>query len=171
MKLIRHFGRFLANHLTPAVSWNEREYFLLSLIALVAFAAGCGGGEKTTSSRSASPQPTNTARPTSGPSASIDPRSGPAGTQVTVNGSGWAPRAAITVTAASSATSARPYASVTASDDGSFSARFRLEKGPDGSDLKVGRFDIVARAGGAEVTLPFQVEVARPVRNPGDGGG
>jgi hypothetical protein len=100
----------------------------------------------------------------------VDPRSGPPGTQVTVSGSGWAPRSPITVAAASSS-SPQPYASVTTTDDGSFTARFRLEKTPDGSDLKIGRFDLVARAAGTEVTLPFQIEVARPVRNPGDGGG
>jgi hypothetical protein len=74
------------------------------------------------------------------------------------------------VTAAENPTNAAPFAQLTTGADGSFVARFRLERAPDGAALKVGRFDLIARSTNGQVTVPFQVEVARPVRNPGDGG-
>jgi hypothetical protein len=49
-------------------------------------------------------------------------------------------------------------------------ARFRLEKQPDGSDLRVGPFDLIARSGTTEVPFSFQVETRRPLDGAGPGG-
>ena len=113
-----------------------------------------------------------TAVPTrgSGPQATIDPRSAPAGTEVAILGTGWPALSPVLITSAENPTNAAPYAQLTADKDGSFVARFRLEKAPDGTTLKVGRFNLIARGASISVTIPFQVETARPVRNPGDGG-
>jgi hypothetical protein len=61
-------------------------------------------------------------------------------------------------------------AQVTTSDDGSFTARFRLDRAPDGGQLKVGPFGLLARSTGAQASAAFQVESPRPVRGGGDGG-
>jgi hypothetical protein len=74
------------------------------------------------------------------------------------------------ITAAQNPTNAAPYAQLTTSADGTFEARFRLERAPDGTALKVGRFDLVARSTNGQVLIPFQVESPRPIRDPGDGG-
>jgi len=87
-----------------------------------------------------------------------------------VSGSGWPASAPLMVTAAVNPTNAAPYAQLTTGADGTFVARFRLERSLDGAELKVGRFDLVARSTNGQVVVPFQVETPRPVRNPGDGG-
>jgi hypothetical protein len=142
----------------------------LPLALLVASA--CGGGNS--SSKPAASAPSTAAedvKPTpTGPRASIEPRSGPAGSPVIVTGSGWPPGAPLMVTAKENPTNAAPYAQLTTAADGSFVARFRLEKAPDGTSLKVGRFDLIARSTNTQVVVPFQVESPRPVRNAGDGG-
>lgn len=140
------------------------------LCIAVFVATGCSSGGESRTVRP-TPRPT-TAVPTrgSGPQASIDPRSAPPGTEVAILGTGWPALSPILITAAENPTNAPPYAQLTTDKDGSFVARFRLEKAPDGTALKVGRFNLIARGSTAAITIPFQVETPRPVRNPGDGG-
>jgi hypothetical protein len=133
--------------------------------ALCALIVACGSAS---SSPPAQVQPT--ARPQTarnGPTAHLDPESGPPGTEVTISGSGWTANAEVIVIGP---TRGDPYATTRASTDGSFTAKFRLEKQPDGTDLHTGRFQLIARSGATEVQLPFLVETSRPVRRPGDGG-
>jgi hypothetical protein len=68
------------------------------------------------------------------------------------------------------ATGGTPYASIPAAEDGSFTARFRLEKQPDGSDLRVGPFNLIAHSGASDVPFSFQVETRRPLDGAGPGG-
>ena len=140
------------------------------LSAALSIATACSSGGNSQAVRP-TPRPA-TAGPTAGPGpqASIDPKSAPPGTEVAILGTGWPALSPVSITAAENPTNAAPYAQLTTDKDGSFVARFRLEKALDGTALKVGRFNLVARGSSASVTIPFQVETARPVRNPGDGG-
>jgi hypothetical protein len=140
----------------------------LALLLLVACSSGSDG-----SSGQVTQAPRDNAAPTrvGGPNASIEPRSGPPGTQVTVNGTGWPPGVTVDLTDSSSPTvSSAPFASATTDSTGSFTAGFRLERAADGSELRVGRFDVVARSASTSVSVPFQVETRRPVTGPGPGG-
>jgi hypothetical protein len=144
--------------------------FLLGLVLLLLVACSSGSGG---TSGQATQSPPDSAAPTrtSGPSASIEPRSGPPGTQVTVNGTGWPPGVTVDfIDSSRSGVSGAPFASVTTDSTGSFTAGFRLERAADGSELRVGRFDVVARSSSTSVTVPFQVETRRPVTGPGPGG-
>jgi hypothetical protein len=134
-------------------------------VVIVLVAAACGGGSAPQVTATRAPTPV---RPTNGPSAALEPNSGPPGTRITVTGSGWTPRTQVTLTSAT--LSGAPYATATTGDDGSFVLSFTLEKAPDGSELRVGRFDLVAASASSRVQLPFQVEVRRPVRGPDSGG-
>jgi hypothetical protein len=144
------------------------------VVTLIAIA--CGGSTENERNKTLDELPRRdapaAATPT-GPSATIEPRNGPPGTQVLVRGSGWGPGETITVTGATTpGNEGRPYAMVMAGSDGSFSARFLLEKTPAGTDLQVGRFEIIAAAGQTEVRVPFQVDARRTVGvNPGPGPG
>ncbi len=144
---------------------------LLTLTAVLALALGvaCGVGNNETPSPTASGRSTAVASASpSGPTASIDPREGPPGTSVTVSGRGWLPGSQVVV--AGDSPGARPYATVTAASDGSFQARFLLEKAPEGGDLQVGRLNLVARSGSAESRIAFQVTTRRPLRPTPSGG-
>jgi hypothetical protein len=143
---------------------------LLALAAVVSLLVLACGGSKDGGPTAVPPAiPTAAQRAPGGPSIDITPKSGPPGTDVTVRGTGWAPRSQVSVTALS-ATAGRPYATATAGEDGSFNLHFVLEKAPDGSDLRVGRLDLVAVSGSAQATESFQVEVRRPLSQPGSGG-
>jgi hypothetical protein len=145
-----------------------RRIALLVFTAFALLMIACGGSDKpnTTAQR---PEPT--VRPTgvsSGPTAIVEPRSGPPGGFVTVSGASWPPGVLIDVTGVLPAGSAAdPYATTTTDQAGRFSVRFRLEKTPDGGDLKVGRFDLIVRSASAEVDIPFLVETRRPIQNNG----
>jgi hypothetical protein len=65
---------------------------------------------------------------------------------------------------------APPYATVVTDGSGGFTAHFRLETTADGGELKVGRYDLIARTSTTQVDIPFLVETRRPIRNPGPGG-
>ena len=149
---------------------------LLFAAGLVTLAVACGGDEKAPSSSSSGestpPRPTTApTRPTSGPTAVVDPRSGPPGSELTVTGSGWPSGILVDLTGSVAAgVKAPPYATVLTDGSGGFVAHFRLETAPDGAELKVGRFDLVARSASAQVDIPFLVETRRPIRNPGPGG-
>ncbi len=139
---------------------------LLFAATLTAAALACGGG----ASEVAAPRATSTVRPASGPSARIEPRSGPAGTEITVSGSGWPADVEVIITSAT-AGSAGAYARVTTAGDGSFTAHFRLEKALDGAPLRRGRLDLVARSQSFAVPIAFLVETPRPVGGGSGSGG
>jgi hypothetical protein len=145
----------------------RRRLLLLPLLSLLTLVIACGSSSPSTT---AATQPT--ARPAtgasaSGPNAHLDPASGPPGTEITVSGSGWTANAEVIVIGPARGD---PYVTTRATADGSFNAKFRLEKQPDGSELHTGSYRLIARSGATEVQLPFLVETSRPVRRPGDGG-
>jgi hypothetical protein len=149
----------------------------LVFAAVLALVAACGGDSAESPAPSSSGQndrPRATSVPTrqaSGPTAAVEPRSGPPGSEITVTGAGWPAGITIDLTGQVPAgVQASPYATVVTDGSGGFVARFRLEKTPDGHDLETGRFDLIARAPGVQVGIPFQVETRRPIRNPGPGG-
>ena len=144
---------------------------LLAFAALAVLLVACGGsGEPNTTSQ----QPEPTARPTrvsTGPTAIVEPRSGPPGTEVTITGSGWPSDVAIDVTGnLPNGINAEPFATAVTDDSGTFTVSFRLEETPDGRDLEVGRYDVMVRSASAEVSAPFLVETRRPIQNSGPGG-
>jgi hypothetical protein len=144
---------------------------LLFLAFVLLLVVGCSSSSGS-SSGPATQAPRDNAASTrvSGPNASIEPRSGPPGTQVTVNGTGWPPGVTVDLTDSSPGVSGAPFATVTTDSTGSFTAGFRLERAADGSELRVGRFDVIARSASTSVTVTFQVETRRPVTGPGPGG-
>jgi hypothetical protein len=147
---------------------SRRNLFLLLATSVVVLLAACGG--KSNDGIAAPTGQSTAVRPASGPTALLDPGNGPPGTEVIVTGSGWPARGEVLVLGGVTP-AGPPYATVRANDDGTFTARFRLETLPNGQDLKVGRFNLIAQSGGAQVVLPFQIESRRPVDNAGPGGG
>jgi hypothetical protein len=149
-----------------------RIALLLGVVTL--FLVACGGGDSDLPASTATRAPANVTTSTStsdGPQAVVEPKSGPPGTQVTVRGSGWEPGVLIDLTGdlAPGAT-ADPYDTVLTSQDGSFSISFRLEETPDGAALTTGRYNLIARTTGSQVTIPFLVETRRPVGASGPNG-
>ena len=100
--------------------------------------------------------------------ARLEPPSGRPGTEITVTGSGFAPRSELVLTAEGS--SSQAYTTVTTRDDGSFMLRFRLDKTPAGGELSPGRFDLILRSSSNEVRLPFLIEPPRGQAGGGSGG-
>jgi hypothetical protein len=150
-----------------------RTLLLLSA-AIVSLAIACGGNDNAPStpdqSTEARPSSVPTRAPT-GPTAAVEPRSGPPGSEITITGSGWPAGILIDVTGAVPAgVKAPPFATVVTDGSGGFTAHFRLETTADGAELKVGRYDLIARSSSAQVDIPFLVETRRPIRNPGPGG-
>ena len=149
---------------------------LLFLAGLLAVAVACGGDDTAPSSNSSSQgtqaRPTSApTRPSSGPTAAVDPKSGPPGSEITVTGSGWPAGVLVDLTGTvPSGVKAPPYATVVTDGSGRFTAHFRLEATADGAELKVGRYDLIARSSSMQVDIPFLVETRRPIRNPGPGG-
>ena len=145
----------------------KKLFFVLALAVVAYFTAACGGEGKTVEPK---PTVTNTPLP-SVYRAQIVPESGPPGTEVTVTGVGWGlVGLPITVTSVNAEASSKPYAEVLTQGDGSFTAKFRLEKTPGGAELKQGRFDLVVAGLKGNTTVAFTVEPPRPVR-PGSPGG
>jgi hypothetical protein len=151
---------------------------LLLIAGLAALALACSGddnsapGDSPAGQDTSQPRPTTaTTRPTSGPSAIVEPKSGPPGSEITVTGAGWPSGVLVDLTGTvPTGVKAPPYATVVTDGSGGFVAHFRLEKTADGSDLAVGRYDLIARAASVQVDIPFLVETRRPIRNPGPGG-
>jgi hypothetical protein len=155
-----------------------RAFLLLGIAVILLLATGCSGGGDDDSSSGAPQSGQSEARPTAaptrpsnGPVASVDPKSGPPGSEVTVTGSGWPSGVLVDVTGrAPAGVKAPPYTTVVTDGSGGFVAHFRLEKTADGSELAVGRYDLIARTSSVQVDIPFLVETRRPIRNPGPGG-
>ncbi len=152
---------------------------LAAVIAMTLLLAGCSGGSSPksatiTPSRGQSAAPTARTSPTAtGPAAIVEPKEGPPATEVSVQGTGWPAGLPVVISAdVPEGATAKPYATVTARSDGTFDASFLLASLPDGSNLKVGRLDLIVRSGSIEVRVPYQVDTPRPVRvTPGGGGG
>lgn len=138
--------------------------FSAALALLVALVASCGGSSGGGSTATL-PAPTATR---TGPTVSVNPRSGPPGTEITISGSGWP--AGVVVTLTGERPDAEAYTTVLTDQSGSFRKSFFIEKKPDGSSLETGRFDLIAVTGSTRVQIPFLVEVRRPVPGPGPGG-
>jgi hypothetical protein len=85
-------------------------------------------------------------------------------------GTGWQPGATVTIAGATGGVTAQPYATATAANDGSFTARFRLDRAPAGGTLNPGRVNLVALSGSTSVTLPFEVLPPAPGGPGGPGG-
>lgn len=133
------------------------------LVLVVAFIASlvvaCGGESKT-----AEPKPTVTNTPL--PEifrARIAPESGPPGTEVTITGAGWGPGLPVSITTINAETNSKPYVETNSAPDGTFTAKFRLEKTPGGAELKQGRLDLVIAGFKGNTTISFNVEPPRPV--------
>jgi hypothetical protein len=141
-------------------------FWLAAMLTTLA-AMACSGNDDGSGPQT-QPRPTSV---TSGPTATLDPARGRPGTEVVVTGNGWAPGAMITIAAAGPVrTQTQPYARATAANDGSFIARFRLDRSPDGTTLQPGRLALVATAEGASVTLAFEVTPPAPGGPVGPGG-
>ncbi len=146
----------------------------LAAVALLLVACGGGGGSKTPTPAPTAPattRPSSATATPSGPSASVDPKQGPPGTDVTRTGAGWQPGSTVSITGEmGSLRGDRAYGSPTVRSDGSFQSSFVLDKAPDGSDLQAGRLDFVLRSGATEVRVAFQVQSRRPVQPTPSGG-
>jgi ABC-type glycerol-3-phosphate transport system substrate-binding protein len=136
-------------------------------VLLLSVAAACGGDSS--SSATTASTSTTTTRTAEGPTTTLNPKFGPPGIDVTASGTGWP--AGVEVAITGGAPGAKPYATAITDRSGAFSAKFFLEKKPDGSALETGRFDIIASSGSTVVTVPYVVQVPRPTGGPGPGGG
>lgn len=143
-------------------------FVLASLVVLASSLFACGGDDNSNSGSTSQPTAVAT-RVSTGPAATLNPKSGPPGIQVTATGTGWP--AGVEVAITGGAAGSKPYTTAFTDRNGGFRASFFLEKKPDGSALETGRYDLIASAGTTNLTIPFLVEVRRPVTGPGPGGG
>jgi hypothetical protein len=139
---------------------------VVALVSLAAFLFACGGDEGGSSRITPAPRVTATA----GATASLDPRSGPPGTLLTVSGAGWPAGASVEVRAEALGANGPPFARAEVNAAGVFQVSFRLEALPDGSELQVGVLALRVESGSSLVRLTYLVEVRRPVRSGGPGG-
>ena len=131
-------------------------------LCLVAFLAAACGGEGSTTTE---PKPTVTSTPLAALfRATITPESGPPGTEITITGVGWGPGLPVSVTTADAEANSKPYVEVQSLPDGTFSAKFRIEKTPGGAELKPGRLNLVVAGFKGNTTVNFTVEPPRPVQ-------
>ena len=138
-------------------------------VLLLCFLVACSGDSEGSSTTTTTRTNTATPRAADGPTTTLNPKSGPPGIDVTASGSGWPAGVEVAITGGTAG--AKPYATAITDRSGSFTAKFFLEKKPDGSALETGRFDIIASSGNTVVTVPYVVEVRRPTGGPGPGGG
>ena len=141
-------------------------WLALVLSALLAGACSGDGGGDISTTRPPVARPT--AASSAGPRAVIEPGSGRPGSEVVVTGSGWP--AGVTITISGGGSSQQPYVTTTATNDGSFTARFRLDRNPAGGSLNPGRVNLVAASGAASVSLAFDVLPPAPGGPVGPGG-
>jgi hypothetical protein len=146
-----------------------KKLFLVLTLAVVAYlASACGGDGNNTA---AGPKPTVTNTPLAQVfRATIVPETGPPGTEVTITGTGWGPGLPVSITADNAETNSKPYSEVTSLADGTFTAKFRLEKTPGGAELKQGRLNLIVAGFKGNTTISFTVEPPRPPRPSGAGG-
>src|SRR4051794_32636817 len=132
-----------------------KKLFLVLALAVVAYlASACGGS----GNNNAAPKPTVTNTPLAQVfRASIAPETGPPGTEVVVTGVGWGPGLPISITADNAEPNSKPYADVTTLTDGTFTAKFRLEKTPGGAELKQGRLNLIVAGLKGNTTISFTV--------------
>src|SRR4029077_17219185 len=108
-----------------------KKLILVLALAIVAYFASACGGE---GNNNAAPKPTVTNTPLAAVfRATIAPETGPPGTEVTVTGVGCAPCLPESITTDDAEAGSKPYAETTSLADGTFSAKFRLEKTPGGA--------------------------------------
>jgi len=137
---------------------NKLLFLLLAPLLAVA-AVACGGDKAGTEVKATV---TATALPAIY-QVTISPASGPPGTEITLPGTNWPPGLPITITTLNAEADSKPYATLNATDTGTFKTTFRLDKTPGGAELKQGRLDInVASLKGATAAV-FTVEAPRPV--------
>jgi hypothetical protein len=139
-------------------------FLTTALIALLAL--GCGGSSGPAATATLRPTPIRTATPTpTGPQATIDPKAGPPGTEVTVSGSGWPANATINLQERISTVQySQPFQTITTDGQGGFSVQFRIEKAPGGgTTLPVGLLDLVAKSDNTIVPIPYEVQTRRPI--------
>lgn len=144
-----------------------RRFFVAGLALLLASVLACGDDSADSTSGGTTTQPRASAT-VNGPSAAVNPKSAPPGSEITISGSGWPAGTLVTLTAGTA--DAKPYATALTDQSGAFKKSFFIEKLPDGSALETGRLDLVITAGTSKVEIPFIVEVRRPVSGPGPGG-
>ena len=145
----------------------KKLFLILALAAVAYFASACGGE----GNNNAAPKPTVTNTPLAQVfRATIAPETGPPGTEVTITGVGWGPGLPVSISTVDAEANSKPYSEVTTLADGTFSAKFRLEKTPGGAELKQGRLNLLIAGFKGNTTIGFTVEPPRPVR-PGSPGG
>ena len=143
----------------------RRITFLTSVIVTLLL-LGCGGSSGPAATATLRPTAVRPATPTpTGPQASIDPKAGPPGTEVTVSGSGWPANATVNLQERISTVQySTPFKTVTTDAQGGFSVQFRLEKAPEGgTTLPVGLLDLVAKLDTTIVEIPYEVQTRRPI--------
>ena len=139
-----------------------KKLFLVLSIPVIAFLASACGGE---GSNTTAPKPTVTNTPLAQVfRATITPETGPPGTEVTVTGVGWGPGLPVSITTDNPEPNSKPYVEVTSQPDGTFNARFRLEKTPGGAELKQGRLNLIVAGFKGNTVIAFTVEPPRPVQ-------
>ncbi|HEX5370812.1 MAG TPA: hypothetical protein VFY10_15500 [Dehalococcoidia bacterium] len=139
-------------------------FLTTAIVALLVLA--CGGSSGPAATATLRPTPVRTATPTpTGPQATIDPKAGPPGTEVTVSGSGWPANTTVDLQERiSTAEYSTPFQTLTTDTQGGFSVQFRIEKTPDGgATLPVGLLDLVAKSDNTIVPLPYEVQTRRPI--------
>jgi hypothetical protein len=139
-------------------------------VILAAVCLGCSGAGQPSNGTKAPDPATTAVRALTSPSASLEPNRGRPGTEVVVTGSGWQAGDAISIRGTSAGASPEPYATATATADGSFTARFRLDRSPTGASLNPGRINLVAASAMTSVPLAFDVLPPLPGGIPGPGG-
>jgi hypothetical protein len=144
----------------------KKLHLALAFALVASLAIACGGEGKTVEPK---PTVTNTPLPAVF-RATIVPEMGPPGTEVTITGTGWGPGLPVLITTVDAEPNSKPYAEVTSLVDGTFSAKFRIEKTPGGAELKQGRLNLMIAGFKGNTTIPFTVEPPRPVRPGGAGG-
>jgi hypothetical protein len=146
----------------------KKLFLILALAAVAYFASACGGE----GNNNAAPKPTVTNTPLAQVfRATITAETGPPGTEVTITGIGWGPLLPVSITTVDAEANSKPYVEMMSKEDGTFSAKFRIEKTPGGAELKQGRLNLIVAGFKGNTTLGFTVEPPRPVRPGGGTGG
>jgi hypothetical protein len=146
----------------------KKLVLICSLAAVAYLASACGGD----GNNNAAPKPTVTNTPLAQLfRATVIPEAGPPGTEITITGAGWGPEGLpVSITTDTAEPNSKPYVEVKTAPDGTFVAKFRLEKTPGGAELKQGKLNLIVAGFKGNTTVGFTVEPPRPVRPGGAGG-